>query len=143
METKRKTIVATLVTGILAVSAVVAACAEPTAPAPGAVAAPPEPSSVAVEYRSQGERQLDEAQSQTLRAMVVNTSASSAERAGINTVLDQIESAQRTLSGINEAQGMLMATMVNQGASTDEINVVLEAMENARQEVLARVGLSR
>ena len=139
----KKSIVAILIIGTLAASAVLAACGQPTATAPRAVASSPDLDATPADYRPQEERQLDEARRQILVAMMVSASASPVDRAGMNTALDQIEDAQRTLGGIADGRAMLMAIMVNQGASSGEIDTALGAIEDARQEVLARLALSR
>ena len=139
----KKSIVAILISMTLVVSALVAACAESTTPAPGAVPAGPKPSPAAVDLRPQEERTLDEVWRQTTLAIELGTSASTSQRAGMYTALQQIEDAQRSLSGLDETRGMLMAIMVNQGASNEEIDTALGAVEDARKAVLARVGLTR
>ena len=137
----RKSIVAILISATL-ISAAVAACGQPAINAPGEVAAPPQPTLTPPDYRSQEERQLDEVWRQTMLAIELGPSASPSARAGLYAALQTIEDVQRTLGGINEARGTLLAVMADQGAPASEIDAALGAMEEARQAVLARVGLA-
>jgi len=58
-------------------------------------------------------------------------------------VLQTIEDVKRTLGGIDEARGTLAAVMMDRGAPISEIDAAMVAMEDARQAVLARVGLAQ
>ena len=138
----KKSIIAILISVTLVISAVVAACGQPTAITPGAVTAPPQPNLARPEYRPLQEKQLDEIRLQTVLAIELSPSASTSQRAGMYTALQQIEDAQRSLSGLDETRGMLAAVMANRGASVDEIDAALGAIEDARQAVLASVGLA-
>ncbi len=132
----KKSIVAMLVSAALVLSALLAACGQPMASATRAVP-PPKP-----DYRTQEEKVLDAVWLQTTLAIELGTSASPSQRAAMYTGLQQIEDVQRTLVGISEARGTLLAVMLNQGASASQIDETLGAIESGRQAVLARVGLA-
>jgi len=138
----KKSIVAILIFVILVISTVVAACSQPTAFAPGAVAAPRQPILALPDYRPQEEKQLDEIRLQTVLAIEFTHSASPSQRAVMYAALQQIEDAQQSLNGLDETRGMLAAVMASRGASVSEIDSALGAIENARQTVLSRVGLA-
>ncbi len=135
----KKLITATAILGALTVAALLAACGQPTTP--GAVEAKGPATNATVDLRTPQEIQLDEVWRQTMLAIELGTSATPDQRDAMYTALQEIEDVQRTLAGIDEAQGMLMGNLEHQGATTEEIDGALAAFENARQEVLARVGL--
>jgi len=138
----KKSVVAILISATL-ISATVAACGQPTPSAPGNMVAPPQPSLAPPDYRPQEEKQLDEIWRQTMLAIELGPSASPSARADLYAVLQTIEDVKRTLGGIDEARGTLAAVMMDRGAPISEIDAAMVAMEDARQAVLARVGLAQ
>ncbi len=134
----KKSIVATLISGGLIVATVVTACGQPAGP--GAAPAGPPTAQEFLDFRTAPERQLEEVWRQMTAAVQLGNTANAAQLAEMYTALEEAIDVQRTLAGIDEAQGMLMATMEHQGATTDEFDAALIAIENARQEVLARMG---
>jgi len=137
----KKSTVAILISATLVISIIVAACGQPTAITPGAVSKPHQ-TSPRPEYRPLQEKQLEEIRLQTVLAIELSPSASTSQRAGMYTALQQIEDAQQSLSGLDETRGMMAVVMVNQGASVNEIDAALRAIEDTRQAVLASVGLA-
>ena len=138
----KKSTIAILISAILVTSTVVAACSQPTAITPGAVATTQQPKLTPPDYRPQQEKQLDEIRLQTMLAIEFSPSASTSQHTAMYTALQQLEDAQRSLSGLDETRGMLAAVMASRCASAEEIDIALGAIEDARQAVLARVGLA-
>ncbi len=137
----KKSIVATLISATLAVSAAVAACGEPAAIAPGALQAPPQPKAIPDEER------LTTMQS-SIGLLINDYSArGSAAPEYLFVIIERVANAVDTLRQLDGQQaglGMLGAQYAATGASAPEyLYDAVDQVEQARAEVLRGVGLEQ
>ena len=139
----KKSIVAIILVATLAAPALVASCGEQTTIAQPQVI-PNRPGDFSEPILTPEEQVLQEMLAQQLLESEVEITAGQSPEQTLQTIQD-IEEAQRSLRGLEETRGMIYAVMGNQVASgelsAEQMQTALGAVDQARQEVLARVGL--